>query len=242
MLGIIIPVYNEAENIKKVLPLLKKYIIYDFKIFLCYDMDEDNTLPIAIKICDEEKIDLVLVKNYSTGACEAIKTGLLCSQKSDVTASLVFPADDFYNISQINLLYEKFLNNKCHIVCADRLIGGNRFENHPIIPYIIIQITSFIIRYFTNLPTYDISSGFRLFSNYFLDSQIVESTDGFTYSIELLAKAYRGNWKIGWVPVICKKREHGKSRFKVFKWLPYYIKWLIHILITEFIYKRRNSG
>ena len=43
-LDIIIPVYNEDENIIQLLKSLEKEIKYNFRILICYDSEEDKTL------------------------------------------------------------------------------------------------------------------------------------------------------------------------------------------------------
>jgi hypothetical protein len=53
----------------------------------------------------------------------------------------------------------------------------------------------------------------------------IESTVGFTYSLELLVKAHRRGWRVGEVPVVWVERSKGVSRFKVINWLPAYLRW-----------------
>ena len=51
-LDIIIPVYNEAENILPVFDSLKKYVKTRSRILICYDRDDDNTLPVVRSIAN----------------------------------------------------------------------------------------------------------------------------------------------------------------------------------------------
>jgi hypothetical protein len=63
----------------------------------------------------------------------------------------------------------------------------------------------------------------------------LESTEGFTYSIELLVKCHRLGWRIGEVPVEWHERKTGQSRFKVIRWLPAYFRWFKYAFETTYL-------
>jgi len=56
-LDIIIPVYNEDDNIIRLLQALENEIIYNFRILICYDSENDKTLK-------QIKNNKLLIKNY----------------------------------------------------------------------------------------------------------------------------------------------------------------------------------
>ena len=66
------------------------------------------------------------------------------------------------------------------------------------------------------------------------DAIPLESTEGFTYSIELLVKCHRLGWRIGEVPVEWHERKTGQSRFKVIGWLPSYFRWFKYAFETTY--------
>ena len=69
MLTIIIPVYNEGENIKTAVENIEKEVKYPYTINLIYDFDEDTTLEPA------RDLNVNLIKNkYGRGVLNAIKT------------------------------------------------------------------------------------------------------------------------------------------------------------------------
>jgi len=63
----------------------------------------------------------------------------------------------------------------------------------------------------------------------------LESTEGFTYSIELLVKCHRLGWRIGEVPVEWHERKTGLSRFRVIGWLPAYFRWFKYAFETTYL-------
>ncbi len=61
----------------------------------------------------------------------------------------------------------------------------------------------------------------------------LNSSTGFTFALELSAKAYFSNFKIIEVPSTWIETKNRKSNFKVLKWLPYYIYWLIYSILKK---------
>ncbi len=96
---------------------------------------------------------------------------------------------------------------------------------------------NFTLHHLARLPATDASNGFRLFSRRVIDEIVVESGQGFCYSIELLVKAHRLGWRIGEVPVRWFERRHGESRFRVLKWLPAYLRWYGYAFATTWLRK-----
>ena len=85
----------------------------------------------------------------------------------------------------------------------------------------------------------DASNGFRLFSNKLLSKVKLESKLGFAYSLELLVKSERLKMRIDEIPAQWEERSVGESKFKIFKWLPEYIKWYTYGLKTFWLKKQK---
>lgn len=231
-LDIVIPVYNEGANIGRVLDTLHAEVKTPFRVLICYDFDEDNTLPALREYSD--KIEIKLVKNAGRGVHSAIMTGFAAS---DGAAALLFPADDTTNAPQLDKMYRKFEEEGCDIVAASRFIPGGCMIGCPWLKDVLVRTSAFTLYHVARIPTHDSSNGFRLFSRRVLDQIKVESTEGFTYSIEYLVKAHRLGWKIGEVPTRWyeRKQGQGKSRFKVLKWLPAYLRWYFYAFLTTYL-------
>ncbi len=58
-----------------------------------------------------------------------------------------------------------------------------------------------------------------------LDNIKIESNSGFEFGMELVIKASLKGYKITEVPSVWQARVAGKSNFRVWKWLPNYIRW-----------------
>ena len=231
-LEIVMPIYNEGEKVINLLTQFQNIIKTKFKVLLCYDLDNDDIFLYKDKL-KKFNFDIDLVKNPATGPCSAIKKGL-CYGTSDCV--IVYPADDFLNVKIIDVMYDAF--SKSHdIVVASRFIKGGSMKGCPIIKSILVRIASWSLYLLSSIPVKDASNGFRLFSRKLLNSVNVESKVGFAYSLELLVKCNRLKLKITEIPAKWEERSEGSSRFKIFKWLPEYLRWYFYGLGTTWLKK-----
>ena len=229
---IVIPVYNEGRNIMRVLDSLRRDVKTPFRVLICYDFEEDDTLP-AIRAQGNRGVDVLPVRNRGRGPHAAVLSGFAAST---APAVLVFAADDDYNTARLDAMAEK-IREGFDIVCASRFIPGGAMVGCPWPKAILVRVAAVTLRHLARLPTHDATNGFRMFSRRVVDLIPVESTEGFTYSLELLVKAHRLGWRIAEVPVRWFERggSQGQSRFKVFCWLPAYLRWYVYAFATTYL-------
>ena len=226
-LDILVPVFREEGNISKTLEEIFKISEINFRVLVVYDFDEDPTIQVIKN--NFEKNEIIYLKNKYQGLNGAIKTGFENIQSK---AALLYPADDHENFNLIYKMFNKY-NEGYDIVCASRFIDGGSYQGAPLVKRLIVKFVSFTLTNFTSLPTKDATNGFRLFSKSVVEKFPIESKKGFTFSIELLAKAYRNNYKIAEMPEKWPVRTSGESKFSYYS-IPFYFKWYIHILISAF--------
>ena len=226
-LDILIPVFREEGNISKTLEEIFKIYEINFRVLVVYDFDEDPTIQVIKN--NFEKNEIIYLKNKYQGLNGAIKTGFENIQSK---AALLYPADDHENFNLICKMFNKY-NEGYDIVCASRFIDGGSYKGAPLVKRLIVKFVSFTLTNFTSLPTKDATNGFRLFSKSVVEKFPIESKKGFTFSIELLAKAYRNNYKIAEMPEKWPVRTSGESKFSYYS-IPFYFKWYIYILMTAF--------
>lgn len=235
-LDILIPVYNEGENIRLVLESLFREVKTPFRVVICYDQDDDTTL-LALESEHYPCDSVITLKNtVASGPHGAVRTGF---NFSHANAIIVLPADDTFNASVIDAMWKNF-NEGSEIVCASRFIPGGCMEGCPWIKASLVRVVAFTLYQFAGLPTRDATNGFRLFSKRLLESIQLESTLGFTYSIELLVKCSRLGWKVTEVPARWYGRTKGTSRFRVWKWMIPYLKWYFYAFQTKISWFRRK--
>jgi glycosyltransferase involved in cell wall biosynthesis len=237
-LDVIIPVYNEGANIVRTLQSLMRAARTPLRVLICYDREDDDTLP-AIRNAPDlaSALSVSFVRNRGRGAHGAVLTGFA---SSDAPFAVMFPADDDYNAGILDAMVAK-AESGCDIVCASRFMPGGSMTGCPWLKAVLVRAGNFTLHHFARLPTRDASNGFRLFSRRVMDEIAVESDRGFCYSIELLVKCHRLGWRIGEVPARWFERAHGSSRFQVIRWLPAYLRWYAYAFATTYLLRPANS-
>ena len=233
-LEIIIPVYNEGEKILRLLNELNNYVKTNFKVLICYDLENDDLFNFKNEF-KKLNFDINLIKNPSSGPLSAIKQGFSLGNSDAV---IVYPADDFLNYKLLDKMYEKYLDGS-DVVVASRFMKGGSMKNCPLLKSILVRTASFTLYFLSSIPVRDASNGFRLFSRKLLNEVQIESKIGFAYSLELLVKCHRLRKKIAEVPALWEERSEGQSRFKLFKWIPQYLKWYLYGLGTTWLKRKK---
>jgi glycosyltransferase involved in cell wall biosynthesis len=229
-LDIVIPVYNEGDGIVATLLSLKRDLKCSYRILICYDFEEDSTLS-AIKNANLGDMNIDFVPNKNSGAHGAVITGFKASKADYI---LVFPADDDYNAKMLNTMLE-LGQSGADIVCASRFMSGGCMVNCPLLKQILVRSAAASLFWLGRIPTHDPTNGFRLFSRRVIEDILIESTTGFTYSLELLAKCHRLGWNIKETPAAWHERTSGKSQFQVLNWIPAYLRWYFYIFSTTWL-------
>lgn len=219
-LSIVMPVYNEGDVIKKTIQAVESKVKSLHELMIIYDMDQDNTIPVAKKL-QKRYPNVKLVKNiYGRGALNALKTGLKLARGEAVCVMMADLTDD---PKVLNTMIEKF-DQGYDVVAASRYMKGGHQIGGPFIKQILSRIAGISLHYLVSIPTHDVSNSFRLYAKKFLDKVKIESDGGFELSTELTVKAYILGYKITEVPTtwVYNAKE---SRFYLKKWLPKYLKW-----------------
>ena len=232
-LDIVIPVYNEGDNIIPVLDALQKHVLSKFRVFICYDFDEDNTLS-TISAAPPYPFEIILTKNTKQrGLHGAVITGF---EASTAPAVMMMPADDQFNAHIIDKLVQK-QKDGIDVVCPSRFVYGSQVRGYPWLRYITVRTAAFILYHMAFVPVHDPTNGFRLFSRRTIDTFTIESTVGGTFSIELMLKCHRMGWPIAEIPASWYERSAGVSRFRFLPWIPHYLAWLIYGFKTTYFFK-----
>lgn len=222
-LSIVLPVYNEGENITKQIEELERVIKYKHEILVIYDLEQDTTVPYIYKLQKKYK-SLRSVKNiFGRGVINAVKTGFL---KFSGDAVVVMPADLADDPETINKMFKKYMSG-FDIVCATRYAKGGRKMGGGILKTALSRIAGIMTPLLLGIPTTDIANGFKMYRKKVIESIKIESTGGWEYSIEMVIKAHHMGFVIGEVPTVWRDRTSGKSKFKLLKWLPKYIRWYL---------------
>jgi glycosyltransferase involved in cell wall biosynthesis len=237
-LDIVIPVYNEGASILRALQSIAGSVTTPTRVLICYDREDDDTLPaIGNNRATLGALAIDFVRNRGRGAHGAVLSGFAAST---APFAVVLPADDDYNAGIIDAMVAR-ADSGCDIVCASRFLTGGGMVGCPWLKAFLVRTGNFTLYHLARLPTRDASNGFRLFSRRAMDEIVIESDRGFCYSIELLVKCHRLDWRIGEVPAKWFERTSGSSRFQVLRWLPTYLRWYAYAFATTYLRRPASS-
>ena len=229
-LDIVIPVYNEDENIVRLFKALEDEIVCNFRVLICYDSESDKTLK-YLKNNNVINKEILLIKNPKQGPNSAIIEGI---NSSIAEIILIYMADDFESVKLINNMVN-LIESGNDLVIPSRFIPGGNMLGAKKIKKMITIIGSYLIYYLARIPFKDCTNAFKMFSANLKNKIKLDSTTGFTFALELTTKSYLSNFKIIEIPSVWIETKNRKTNFKIYKWLPYYIYWLIYSIIRNFI-------
>jgi len=221
-LSIVMPVYNESENILPVLRAVQREVkTRPIEVLIVYDFDEDNTVPVASRI-KASFPEIRLVRNdLGRGVLNALRKGFQVARAPYV---LVMMADGSDEPRDVDRMLE-LAHAGADVVAGSRYVRGGGQQGGPLLKRTLSRLAGVSLHRLAGLPIHDATSNFRLYSRRLLDSVNIESAAGFALAIELTVKAYSLGFGIAEVPTTWHDRTAGSSRFRLWAWMPQYLRW-----------------
>jgi dolichol-phosphate mannosyltransferase len=224
-LTLVIPVYNEGANFPALWDAVSSQIRSPFRALVVYDFDEDNTVPVVRQIISRGERRLVLVKNdVGRGVVGAIRTGFNQVQDGPV---LVVMADLSDDLSQVDTMLE-YYRRGYQLVVGSRYMRGGRLLDAPRLKGLMSRLAGLTLHWFRRIPTHDATNAFKLYDIRILKHMTIQSKAGFELNLELTVKAFLAGYPMVELPTTWRGRTQGESRFRVWAWLPLYLKWYFY--------------
>jgi hypothetical protein len=223
-LTIVCPVYHEQDNIERTLDEVRAKIKTPHTTLIVYDKDDDPTVPVVERLLPKHP-DVKLLKNdLGRGVLNAIRKGFM--QVPEDGACLVVMADLSDDLAKVDSMYA-LLEQGYDLVCGSRYMRGGKQLGGPPFKSFLSRLAGVTLHALAGLPTRDATNAFRMYRGKVLHAIPIESKGGFELSLEITVKAWRQGFRIGEVPSIWRDRTAGESRFKLWAWLPSYLKWYL---------------
>ena len=123
----------------------------------------------------------------------------------------------------------KMISQGKDIICFSRFMKGGKQIGGPFLKGTLSRLAGLSLFYLFNFPTHDPTNSFKLYRKSILSKIYIESEAGFDFNLEIIIKLFKMGYKINEIPATWRDRTAGKSRFKLLKWLPKYIKWYLYL-------------
>jgi len=222
LISVVVPVYEEGENIAVCLRRLWRALArYPHEILVCYDFDEDGTLA-AIDAMPDRPPTVRLVRNaFGRGAANALKSGFLAAE-GDVTVTTMA---DLSDPPEAIPAMAALVRSGAAVVSGSRYMPGGGLEGGPFVKSNLSRLACLSLYWMAGVPTHDATNNFRAYAPGFLERCQVESAGAFDIALELTIKAHLAGELVAEVPTSWVDRSAGDSRFRVWAWMPKYLRW-----------------
>lgn len=222
---IIVPAYNEAENIVKTIMDIQNNTNYDYIVI--DDCSKDNTY----EICKNHHFNVLhLPINY--GLTSGVQVGMKYALENDYDAAIQFDGDGQHMAKYIELMVKELEN-------GNDIVIGSRFvtEKKPFSARMLgSRLLSFLIRVTTGKKINDPTSGMRMLNS----SVMNEYANNMNYPPEpdTLVYMLKKSKKIKEVQVEMRDREFGESYLNPIRSIKYMLEMCLSILFIQSLRKR----
>lgn len=223
----VMPVWNEAENIEAAFAEIDLRVRTPHRIVVVFDLDSDNTLPVIERI---GRKDVVTVKNSGRGVLEALKTGIAVADADVVVVTMADLSDDLRVVDEMVRLIRE---GGADVVCPSRYMPGGRQIGGPLLKRTLARLAGLSLHRLRGFPVRDVTNSFRAYRRSLFDVIAIESQAGFSLAMEVTVKAWLGGATVREVPTLWRDRSHGGSRFRLWRWLPQYLRWYCVALVRR---------
>jgi len=208
---IIIPTYNEAENIEKLLKEIFGLNIPELEVIVVDDNSPDGTSEIVEKLKDIFPIYLIKRRSKS-GLGSAYIAGF--KKALALNADYIFEMDADFSHDPKDL--PKMLANTigCDLVIGSRKIKGGKIIGWNLKRKLMSNGAMFISRLLLKLKPKDVTAGFRCYKKEVLQKINLDmvKSNGYAFQEEMLYQTQKLGFKICEVPVAFIDRKFGKSK------------------------------
>lgn len=208
---IIIPTFNELDNIRKMIPdILGRYDNVDI---LIVDDDSPDGTGVFVEQLTRESNRIKLIKRAGKmGLGTAYIAGFKYALQNGYDYIFEMDADFSHDPKEIGNFLEAIKNYD--LVLGSRYKTGVNVINWPMRRLMLSYFANSYTRFVTGLPVRDATGGFKCFRRKVLESIDLDSikSNGYAFQIEMTFKAYRKGFKIVEIPIIFTDRFHGTSK------------------------------
>lgn len=210
-IAIIIPAYNEHQNIQRLINQINYYLDQP-NIFVI----DDSTNFKTYNLIKNKKIKInYFHRNKKAGRGSAVIFALKKIIKNkNIEAIIEMDADFSHPPKEIKRNLKYFSKNNLDLLISSRYINGSKIINWPISRTILSFFSNKLARILLSIPVSDYTNGFRIYS--LRSSKIIikkcgKIGDGFIILSEILQEIYKAKLKIGEINTVFLNRARGES-------------------------------
>lgn len=230
---VIIPAYNEEENIEKVVNNLKSVCPFVDYIII-NDCSKDRTA----EICQKNGFEYIsLPSNLGIGG--GVQTGYIYAKEHDYDIAIQYDGDGQHNAEYIKDLIRPLEEGIADMTIGSRFIKKEGFQTSAM-RRTGINILKFVIRMCSGVSATDATSGFRA-ANRELIQFFAENYAQDYPEPEAIVAARRSGYRVMDVPVVMNERTAGVSSIGMLDSVYYMIKVILAIFACRLVYRKKRK-
>jgi len=215
---VILPTYNEAENVKVLLPYIfeqaSRISTHELHVVVVDDNSPDGTATVVRTFMDTLP-NIHLLTGQKKGLGEAYQRGMAYSL-NNLHADLIFEMDaDLQHDAALLPLFAALTDHGFSLVIGSRFIYGGTTANFPFYRRLISLMGTWLLRVFAGLPALtDCTSGYRC-----IKADVLAKCDlrglasrGYSFQSSLLYELIRNGARVIEVPITFQERSQGESK------------------------------
>ena len=211
---LIIPTFNESENIKILVPRIFKYIA-DTAVLVVDDGSPDRTAEV-VKGLQNNFPELYLEqRGKKSGLGSAYRFGFRWGLEHDFEELIEMDADMSHRVRDLMKMIErKELEPSVGLVIGSRWVKGGSTVNWPKRREVLSRAANLYVRLMLGMGINDSTAGFRIYSSDLLRKIPLETikSEGYSFQIEMTRAAIRSGARIVEAPITFRERESGVSK------------------------------
>ncbi|MBW1993277.1 MAG: DUF2304 family protein [Deltaproteobacteria bacterium] len=202
---VVIPAYNEADNLRELLPKMPKQIEgIEIGILVIDDGSDDETASVAT-----EAQNVNVARNpINRGGGAALRLGYDILKKAGTRICVTMDADGQHKPEEIKKLVLPLFHDQYDFVIGSRILGKREKDN--LLRFFGVYAFGKIVSLLLGKKITDPSSGFRAFRMEAMAS--INLYEDQYHTSELIIEAVKKGLRIGELPITILKRKHGKSK------------------------------
>tara|TARA_Y100001933_G_C18941049_1_gene539557 strand:- start:105 stop:836 length:732 start_codon:yes stop_codon:yes gene_type:complete len=209
---IIIPTYNEKENIENILNKVFS-LEKSFHVLIVDDGSPDGTANIVKRLQNTHTSLFIEERKGKLGLGTAYIHGFKWALKRDYQFIYEMDADFSHNPDDLPRLYEA-CNQNGDLAIGSRYVKGVNIVNWPMSRLLMSYFASKYVKLITGLPIHDSTAGFKCYRREVLEKIKLDKIQfvGYAFQIEMKFKAWKHGFNVVEVPVIFTDRTEGESK------------------------------
>lgn len=212
---VIIPTYNEKENIEKIIRAVLS-LEKEFNILVIDDGSPDGTASIVKGLMETEFADrlFIIERSGKLGLGTAYITGFKWCLEHGYEYIFEMDADFSHDPKDLPRLYSACHDEGNDMAIGSRYITGVNVVNWPMGRVLMSYFASKYVRFVTGINIHDTTAGFVCYGRKVLETIKLDNIrfKGYAFQIEMKYTAHKLGFKIKEVPVIFVNRVEGTSK------------------------------